>query len=69
MAADALDAGALRRPSREARPQAVIHQLTAIPAHINPRTMERDFADNDRLRTEGTANLVAAAAGGRAPSA
>ena len=30
--------------------------------------MERDFAPNDRLRVEGTANLVAAAAGGRAPT-
>ncbi len=61
VAADALDAGALGPVLARARPQAVIHQLTAIPAHINPRTMERDFAQNDRLRAQGTANLVAAA--------
>ena len=61
VAADALDAAALRGAVAAARPQAVIHQLTAIPARINPRKMVRDFAQNDRLRTEGTANLVAAA--------
>jgi nucleoside-diphosphate-sugar epimerase len=59
--ADAFDAHALRRAVAEARPDAVIHQLTSIPPRINPRKMKRDFATNDRLRTEGTANLVAAA--------
>lgn len=59
--ADALDAEAVLGAVRAARPQAVIHELTSLPARINPRTMERDFAQNDRLRTEGTANLVAAA--------
>ena len=62
VALDALDAAAVQRAMTAARPQAVVHQLTAIPAHINPRTMVRDFAANDRLRTEGTANLLAAAA-------
>ena len=47
--------------SREAAPEAVIHQLTAIPQRIDPRKIERDFALNDRLRTEGTRILVAAA--------
>jgi nucleoside-diphosphate-sugar epimerase len=59
--ADALDAEAVLRAVSGAHPQAVIHELTSIPARINPRKMERDFAQNDRLRTEGTANLVAAA--------
>ena len=59
--ADALDAGALREACEKARPEAVIHQLTSIPQRINPRTMVRDFAENDRLRVEGTANLVSAA--------
>ncbi len=59
--ADAFDADALKRVVAEARPDAVIHQLTSIPPRIDPRKMERDFAVNDRLRTEGTANLVAAA--------
>jgi nucleoside-diphosphate-sugar epimerase len=59
--ADAFDADALKRVVAEAHPDAVIHQLTSIPPRIDPRKMERDFAVNDRLRSEGTANLVAAA--------
>jgi nucleoside-diphosphate-sugar epimerase len=59
--ADAFDADALKRVVAEARPDAVIHQLTSIPPRIDPRKMQRDFATNDRLRREGTANLLAAA--------
>jgi nucleoside-diphosphate-sugar epimerase len=59
--ADALDAAAVRRAVNDARPDAVIHQLTSLPRRIDPRKLERDFALNDRLRTEGTRNLVAAA--------
>ncbi|MFD9790006.1 NAD-dependent epimerase/dehydratase family protein [Streptomyces sp. NPDC059070] len=59
--ADALDPGALDRAVREAAPDAVVHLLTAIPAELNPRTMPRQFALTDRLRTEGTRNLIAAA--------
>ena len=61
VACDALDADAVLAAVTAARPQAVIHQLTAIPPRINPRTMVRDFAVNDRLRIEGTANLLAGA--------
>jgi nucleoside-diphosphate-sugar epimerase len=59
--ADAFAAEMLKRAVTEARPDAVIHQLTSIPKRIDPRKMERDFETNDRLRTEGTANLAAAA--------
>jgi 2-alkyl-3-oxoalkanoate reductase len=59
--ADALDAGAVSAAVAGARPDAVIHQLTALPARIDPRKMERDFAANDRLRSEGTRILVDAA--------
>jgi nucleoside-diphosphate-sugar epimerase len=58
---DALDADAMTGAVREAAPQAVIHQLTSIPARIDPRRLEQDFALNDRLRSEGTRILVAAA--------
>ncbi len=61
MVADALDSDAVMSAVREARPDAVIHQLTAIPARLDPRRIERDFALTNRLRTEGTKNLVAAA--------
>jgi len=59
--ADALDAGAVRAAVEHARPDAVVHQLTSLPRRIDPRKMERDFAQNDRLRSEGTRHLVAAA--------
>jgi nucleoside-diphosphate-sugar epimerase len=59
--ADALDADAVMSAVEDARPEAVIHQLTAIPQRLDPRKLERDFALNDRLRSEGTRHLVAAA--------
>jgi nucleoside-diphosphate-sugar epimerase len=58
---DALDAEAVMSAMRESRPDAVIHQLTAIPNRLDPRKIKRDFALTDRLRTEGTRHLVAAA--------
>ncbi|MFF1482145.1 NAD-dependent epimerase/dehydratase family protein [Streptomyces sp. NPDC058301] len=61
--ADALDAAALDRAVREAAPDAVVHLLTAIPPRLNPRGMPRQFALTDRLRTEGTRNLIEAAHG------
>jgi 2-alkyl-3-oxoalkanoate reductase len=59
--ADALDADAVRSAVAEARPEAVIHELTALPRRINPRRIARDFELNDRLRSEGTRHLVQAA--------
>jgi nucleoside-diphosphate-sugar epimerase len=59
--ADALDADAVRTVVREARPDAVIDQLTSLPRRIDPRKIERDFVLNDRLRSEGTRHLVDAA--------
>jgi nucleoside-diphosphate-sugar epimerase len=58
--ADALDAPALARAVAQAAPEVVIHELTSIPQRIDPRRLRRDFALNDRIRREGTANLVAA---------
>jgi nucleoside-diphosphate-sugar epimerase len=59
--ADAFDAPAVREAVARARPGVVIHQMTAIPASINPRRVDRDFARTNRLRTEGTDYLLAAA--------
>src|SRR5450631_1909001 len=59
--ADALDRAAVAAAVAAARPEAVIHQMTALPARIDPRRIERDFALNDRLRSEGTSILVDAA--------
>ncbi|AWS40478.1 NAD(P)-dependent oxidoreductase [Streptosporangium sp. 'caverna'] len=62
---DLLDRDAVRRAVRQAAPDAVVHVATAIPAAINPRTMARDFALTNRLRTEGLSNLIDAAPGVR----
>ncbi len=59
--ADALDADAVREAVAQAHPDAVIHQLTAIPPRLDPRKIIRDFELTDRLRSEGTKHLVAAA--------
>jgi nucleoside-diphosphate-sugar epimerase len=59
--ADALDAEAVMACVQSAQPEAVINQLTAIPARLDPRKIERDFAMTDRLRTEGTRILLDAA--------
>ena len=45
----------------EAKPEVVVHQLTAIPENLDPRKMEAQFEATNRLRTEGTRNLLAAA--------
>jgi nucleoside-diphosphate-sugar epimerase len=58
---DALDPTGLKRAMAAASPQVVIDHLTDLPKAINPRRAGRDFAATDRLRAEGTANLVAAA--------
>jgi nucleoside-diphosphate-sugar epimerase len=44
-----------------ARPEVVVHELTDLPKAIDPRRAARDLAANDRIRSEGTPNLVRAA--------
>ena len=56
-------AGATGVIGRQAVPDVIVHMLTAIPDPIDPRYLARDMALTNRLRTEGTANLVAAAGG------
>ena len=58
---DALDRQATVRAVMRARPDAIVHQLTAIPPNLNLRRFDREFALTNRLRTEGTDNLLAAA--------
>lgn len=59
--ADALDPDQVPRVVAEAEPAAIIHQLTAISADMNPRHLDRAFAETNRLRTAGTDHLLAAA--------
>jgi nucleoside-diphosphate-sugar epimerase len=58
--ADALDPESVARAVAEAEPEVVVHQLTAIPAALDMRHFARDFAQTNRLRTEGTDHLLAA---------
>jgi nucleoside-diphosphate-sugar epimerase len=55
---DALDADGLHRALAAAHPTHVIHQLTALPKG-GPKSA-RDLVATNRLRVEGTRNLIAA---------
>ncbi|MEV0719015.1 NAD(P)-dependent oxidoreductase [Asanoa sp. NPDC050611] len=57
--ADALDRGQVAAAVREAKPDVIVHELTAI-GHIDTRHFDRSFAATDRLRIVGTDNLIAA---------
>jgi nucleoside-diphosphate-sugar epimerase len=65
VAADALDPTAVAKAVRAAGPDVIVHMLTAIPDPVDPRHLARDMAPTNRLRTQGTANLLAAAGGAR----
>jgi nucleoside-diphosphate-sugar epimerase len=58
---DALDPEAVAEAVAEAEPDAVIHELTAINAGAFGRSLDKMFAQTNRLRTEGTDHLLAAA--------
>jgi len=59
--ADALDPEAVAQAVAEAGPEVVIHELTAIDAGSVRRSIDKAFAQTNRLRTEGTDHLLAAA--------
>ncbi len=58
---DLLDAGAVRRAVLEAEPDAIVHQATALADVRFSKNFDRTFALTNRLRTEGTDALLAAA--------
>jgi nucleoside-diphosphate-sugar epimerase len=58
---DGLDPRSVRAAVTAARPEVVIHQLTALAGNLDIRKFERSFALTNRLRTEGTDHLLAAA--------
>jgi 2-alkyl-3-oxoalkanoate reductase len=60
-AVDLLDRGAVRRAVLEAEPDAIVHQATALADLSFSRNFDRTFAETNRLRTEGTDALLAAA--------
>jgi 2-alkyl-3-oxoalkanoate reductase len=59
--ADALDRDAVAAAVAAARPEVVVHQLTDLAGTTSFRRFDREFAATNRLRTEGTDHLVAAA--------
>ncbi len=58
---NALDTEAMRKALAETRPDAVIYQATALSNLSDFKHFDRSFAETNRLRKEGTANLIAAA--------
>jgi nucleoside-diphosphate-sugar epimerase len=58
---DALDEQAVRAAVLAARPEVVVHQMTALADMGSLRHFDREFAQTNRLRTEATAHLLAAA--------
>jgi nucleoside-diphosphate-sugar epimerase len=59
--ADALDETAVRDAVVGAGPEVVVHQATALRSLTSPRNVDRAFELTNRLRTEGTDHLLAAA--------
>jgi nucleoside-diphosphate-sugar epimerase len=59
--ADALDRSAVMEAMMRAEPEIVIHQLTGLTGLKSFRNFDKEFALTNRLRTEGTDHLLAAA--------
>ena len=59
--ADGLDADAVGSAVGRAKPEVVIHEMTALSDQLDLRDIEGTFAQTNRLRTEGTDHLLAAA--------
>jgi nucleoside-diphosphate-sugar epimerase len=59
--ADALNGEEVRRALARAEPEVVIHQLTDLAGVKSFRRFDREFAFTNRLRTDGTDNLLQAA--------
>jgi len=58
---DVLDREAVGEAVLAARPDAIVHEATALAAVSDVRHFDRSFAATNRLRTEGTDALLAAA--------
>ena len=61
IALDLLDAPAVTRAVLQAEPEAIVHQATALADMKDFKHFDRTFAQTNRLRTEGTRALLAAA--------
>jgi 2-alkyl-3-oxoalkanoate reductase len=61
MLVDGLDPDSVKRCVAQAEPDVVIHQLTALKHVSSLKKFDEQFAMTNRLRTEGTDHLLAAA--------
>lgn len=61
IALDVLDAAAVRAAVEAAQPEAIVYQATALAGAGFSRSLDRTFALTNRLRTEGTDNVLTAA--------
>jgi 2-alkyl-3-oxoalkanoate reductase len=59
---DGLDAASVKAAVETAKPDVIVHQMTALTG-IDMRNIDKAFALTNRLRTEGTEHLLAAADG------
>jgi len=58
---DALDPDSVADAVANAEPEVVVHQLTALSGPVTSRNTKRGIAETNRLRTQGTDYLLAAA--------
>src|SRR6476660_5695825 len=59
--ADALDEEAVLAAVADAKPDVIVHELTALSSFTSLRRFDRELAQTNRLRTEGTRCLLRAA--------
>jgi nucleoside-diphosphate-sugar epimerase len=59
--ADVHDAEAVTAVVTAAQPEVLVHQLTALPAHMDMKDLDGFYRETNRLRREGTPVLVDAA--------
>jgi nucleoside-diphosphate-sugar epimerase len=58
---DALDREAVRKAVEDSSPEVVVHQMTALASVRSLKDIDGELAITNRLRTEGTDSLIAAA--------
>ncbi|MET0566530.1 MAG: NAD(P)-dependent oxidoreductase [Acidimicrobiia bacterium] len=58
---DGRDGDAVRRTILEAKPEVVVHEMTALSGDLDFRRFAETFAETNRLRTETTDIMIAAA--------
>ena len=61
VALDLLDGLAVRKALLDSKPDAIVHEATALAKGGFSRKLDKPFAQTNRLRTEGIDNLLAAA--------